>query len=54
MSFPQLKKNDGFAQFCFDHQKYCISKGTYLIPSIYDTMDTLAGFNWFSSMDNGK
>ena len=48
-----VKKKDGSLQFCVDYGQLNerTIKDTYPLPLVDDCLDTLAGANWFSSMD---
>ena len=48
-----VQKQDGSQHFCVDYRKLnnVTKKDTYPIPCIDDTLDTLAGSCWFSTLD---
>ena len=48
-----VQKKDGSQQFCVDYRKLnsVTKKDAYPIPRIDDTLDTLAGSHWFSTLD---
>jgi len=48
-----VQKEDGSVRFCVDYRKLnsVTRKDAYLLPNIYDTLDTLAGSRWFSTLD---
>lgn len=48
-----VKKKDGSSRFCVDYRKLnaATKKDSYPLPSINDTLATLAGSQWFSSLD---
>ena len=48
-----VRKKDGSARFCVDYRKLnsITHKDTYPLPRIDDTLDTLAGSKWFSTLD---
>ena len=47
------KKKDGSTRFCIDYRKLnsITHKDAYPIPRIDDTLDTLSGSQWFSTVD---
>ena len=47
-----VKKNDGSTQFCVDYRKLnsVTHKDTYPLPSIDDTLQSLSGSKWFSTI----
>lgn len=47
-----VQKKDGSARFCIDYRKLnsVTRKDAYPIPRIDDTLDTLAGSQWFSTL----
>ena len=48
-----VRKKDGTARFCVDYQgvNQCTQKDAYPLPRIDETLDTLAGSTWFSTLD---
>ena len=48
-----VKKKDGSIRFCVDYRKLNAStiKDSYPLPNIDDSMDTLDGSQWFSTLD---
>ena len=48
-----VKKRDGFICFCVDYWKFNVvkHKDAYPLPRIDDTLQSLAGFKWFSAID---
>ena len=48
-----VKKKDGSTRFCVDYRKlnHLTRKDAYLLPRVDMTLDTLAGSQWFSTMD---
>jgi len=48
-----VKKKDGSTRFCIDYRKVnsITHKDAYPLPQIDDTLDTLSGSQWFSTVD---
>ena len=48
-----VKKKDGTTRFCVDYHKVndVTRKDTYPIPRVDDTLDTLSGSVWFTTLD---
>ena len=48
-----VKKKDGSTRFCIDYRKVneITHKDAYPLPRIDDTLDTLSGAQWFSTVD---
>jgi hypothetical protein len=48
-----VRKKNGELRFCVDYRKLndVTKKDCFPIPRIDDTLDTLAGANWFSTLD---
>ena len=48
-----VKKKDGSPRFCVDYRKVntVTRKDAYPLPRVDDTLDTLAGSKWFSTLD---
>ena len=48
-----VKKKDGRTRFCVDYRKlnHLTRKDAYPLPRIDDTLNTLAGSKWFSTLD---
>ncbi|GFW44473.1 retrovirus-related Pol polyprotein from transposon 412 [Trichonephila clavipes] len=48
-----VRKKDGSTRFCVDYRKFSdvTKKDSYPLPRIDDTLDTLSGHKWFSTLD---
>jgi hypothetical protein len=48
-----VRKKEGKLRFCLDYRKlnYITKKETFPLPRIDDTLDTLAGGYWFSTLE---
>ena len=48
-----VRKKDGSTRFCIDYQKVnpVTRKDAYPLPRVDDTLDTLAGTKWFTTLD---
>ena len=49
-----VHKKDGKLQFCIDLKKLnaCMIKDSYSLPRIEDTLDSLNGAAWFTTLDH--
>ena len=48
-----VRKKDGSTRFCIDYRKVnaVTRKDAYPLPRVDDTLDTLAGAKWFTTLD---
>ena len=48
-----VRKKDGSTRFCIDYRKVNVvtHKDAYPLPHVDDTLDTLAGAEWFTTLD---
>ena len=48
-----MRKKDGSTRFCIDYRKVnaVTRKDAYSLPRVDDTLDTLAGAKWFTTLD---
>ncbi|GFY00943.1 retrovirus-related Pol polyprotein from transposon 412 [Trichonephila clavipes] len=48
-----VRKKDGSTRSCVDYRRLndVTKKNSYTLPRIDDTLDTLAGNTWFSTLD---
>jgi hypothetical protein len=53
ISIVLVRKKDGSMHFCIDYRKVnaITRKDSYLLPRIDDTLDTLSGSRFFSTVD---
>ena len=52
-SIVVAQKKDGTTRFCVDYRKVntATRRDAYPLPRIDDTLDTLSGSKWFSTLD---